>query len=206
MGEKTLLVSDLGIRFLDPNHGLQQAFVRAGLGYSFNKACMLQSGYAYFHTLSSRGVGTTKVSDEQRIWQLLILQQNWGRLMLEHRLRLEERLIAIAHLPNEDMDYRFQLRGGYRLKLTFPLNKPTILPGTCFLTLQSEYMQVLESARLSTDQLRVASGIGWQFSALTQGHIGYQRIVFWPDSYRQKGLSSLVVVSVSIKLKQGRKW
>jgi hypothetical protein len=129
---------------------LQQLLVRAGIGYNItenNNNLLL--GYAFIHSQKYVDTDEKEGSNEHRIFQQFITRQQFGRVFLQHRYRLEERFLT------DD----FQLRGRYALGIQIPFNKKTIEQGAVYLALSNELFINLQSPLF--DRNRLYGGVGY---------------------------------------------
>ncbi len=109
---------------------LQQLLLRTGIGYNLtenNNNILL--GYGFINSQrylpnSDQKVGT----DEHRIYQQFITRQNFGRVFVQHRYRLEERF-----LPDD-----FQMRFRYFLSFNVPINHKTMTNKTFYASAYNE--------------------------------------------------------------------
>ena len=94
---------------------LNQLILRTGIGYNLtenNNNILL--GYGFIQTQKYISNSDEKVgTNEHRVFQQFITRQNFGRIFMQHRYRIEERF-----LPND-----FQLRFRYFLSTNVPINK-----------------------------------------------------------------------------------
>lgn len=109
-------------------------------------------------------------NNEHRIWQQLSYKHSWGKILLDHRLRLEQRFIQRRTTDQEDnviyhgYDNR-QVRMRYRFMARMPLNNAEIVPGTWFLGVYDEaFISWGKSVTFhEPDQNRIFAGAGYQF-------------------------------------------
>lgn len=130
---------------------LQQLLVRTGISYNLtenNNNVLL--GYGFIHSKnylpnSDDKAGTT----EHRIYQQFITRQNFGRVFIQHRYRIEERF-----LPNN-----FRIRFRYFLSFNVPLNHKSMAANTIYL---SAYNEIFLNAQNSLfDRNRLYGAIGY---------------------------------------------
>jgi len=109
---------------------LQQLLLRTGLGYNLSENNNnLLLGYGFINSQSYLPNGDTKVgNNEHRIYQQFITRQNFSGVTLQHRYRVEERIL-------ED---DFQVRFRYLLGLNVPLNQKTMGDKTIYFSAYSE--------------------------------------------------------------------
>jgi Protein of unknown function (DUF2490) len=128
-----------------------QLLLRTGIGYNLsdnNNNILL--GYGFINTQKYIANTDEKSSfNEHRIYQQFITRQNFGRIFLQHRYRLEERF-----LPND-----FQMRFRYFLGLNIPINTKTLEKKTIYF---SSYNEVFVNAEKPLfDRNRLFAGLGY---------------------------------------------
>ena len=127
-----------------------QLLLRTGIGYNLtenNNNLLL--GYGFINT--QRYVANTdeKVnSNEHRIFQQFITRQNFGRIFLQHRYRIEERF-----LPDD-----FKLRFRYFLGVNIPINKKAMEKNAIYLSSYNEIFINAESPLFDRNRLYGALG------------------------------------------------
>lgn len=107
-----------------------QLLFRTGLGYNLsenNNNILL--GYCFINTKKYVPNSDLKTEiNEHRIYQQFITKQNFGRIFLQHRYRIEERFI----------ENDFQVRFRYFLSANVPINKKTIDKNAIYLSVYNE--------------------------------------------------------------------
>lgn len=109
---------------------LQQLLLRTGIGYTLtenNNNILL--GYGFINSQrylpnSDQKAGT----NEHRIYQQFITRQNFGRVFIQHRYRIEERF-----LPDD-----FQMRFRYFLSFNVPINSKVMVKNTVYGSVYNE--------------------------------------------------------------------
>jgi Protein of unknown function (DUF2490) len=142
---------------------LQQLLLRTGVGYNLTEANNnVLLGYAFINSQSYSPNSDSKVGiDEHRIYQQFITRQNFGRVFLQHRYRVEERF-----LPNI-----FKLRLRYFLSLNVPLNNSTMADKTFYLSAYNEiFMNTISPA---FDRYRLYGGLGYVVNKNFRVEAGY---------------------------------
>lgn len=130
---------------------LQQLLLRTGIGYNLtenNNNVLL--GYAFIH--SQRYLPNTNDkagTNEHRIYQQFITRQNFSRVFIQHRYRIEERF-----LPND-----FQVRFRYFLSLNVPVNNKTMDEKTLYASAYNEIF--INKDRPIFDRNRIYAGVGY---------------------------------------------
>jgi len=129
---------------------LEQLLIRTGIGYNLtenNNNILL--GYAYVNSKPYIAGTDEKTSTvENRIYQQYITRQNFGRVFIQHRYRLEERF-----LPKD-----FRMRFRYFLSLNIPIGKPTIAENTFYLSAYNELFVNFEKPVFDRDRVYAALG------------------------------------------------
>jgi Protein of unknown function (DUF2490) len=109
---------------------LQQLLLRTGISYNLtenNNNILL--GYGFIHSENYRpGTNDKTGTDEHRLYQQFITRQNFGRVFIQHRYRIEERF-----LPTD-----FQLRFRYFLAFNIPINKKLMDKNAVYLSAYNE--------------------------------------------------------------------
>ncbi len=130
---------------------LQQLIIRTGIGYNLtenNNNILL--GYGFINSQRYLPNSDQKVgSDEHRIYQQFITRQNFGRVFVQHRYRLEERF-----LPDD-----FQMRFRYFLALNVPINRKTMSDNTFYASVYNEFF--LNGQGTYFDRNRLYGALGY---------------------------------------------
>jgi hypothetical protein len=139
-----------------------QYFYRAGVNYYLPKNVMVTVGAVYLLSLPYGDYPDAGRTFERRIYQLVSLSQQFGRLSLTHRFIQDERWLR---MEGEDR-YLFQNRSRYRAQLKLALTKPKIDPGTLYALASDEiFMSYGENVAANVfNQNRLYGGLGYQFS------------------------------------------
>jgi hypothetical protein len=154
---------------------LQQLLLRTGLGFNLtenNNNVLL--GYAYILSENYEMGGQFKVSNhENRIYQQFLTKQQFGRLYLQHRYRVEERFL-------ED---KFLMRFRYGLSLNIPITAQTMSKGTVYLVASDELF--IHTNSPAFDRNRLYGGIGYVISGNLRCEAGLIRQTL-ENSYRDQ--------------------
>jgi hypothetical protein len=130
---------------------LQQLLLRTGIGYNLaenNNNVLL--GYAFINSQRYLPDSDDKAgTNEHRIYQHFITRQNFSRVFIQHRYRIEERF-----LPND-----FQVRFRYFLSLNVPINNKTMTDKTFYASAYNEIFLNLDSPIF--DRNRIYAGLGY---------------------------------------------
>ncbi len=158
----------------------EQVFIRSGINYHVNNQLIISSGYAHINNFSFEKIYFSGIqSAENRFWQQLLVKQNFGRLYLDHRFRLEERWMKIKN----GTDYFNRLR--YFVKLTIPINHLVITKNTFFVSAFNEAFINITDKQF--DRNRLCGSLGYQFNATTGLQLGFlsQTTNFFSKNYIQ---------------------
>lgn len=133
---------------------LEQLLLRTGIGYNLtenNNNILL--GYAYVHSEPYvAGTDDKLETDEHRIFQQFITKQQFGRVYIQHRYRVEERFL------NDDFKMRFR----YFVSLNIPINKKEMEKNAIYASAYNEIF--LNTEQNQFDRNRLYGGIGYCFS------------------------------------------
>lgn len=133
---------------------LEQLLVRTGIGYNLSENNNnLLLGYSYIHSEPYiAGTDEKLNTNEHRIFQQFITKQQFGRVILQHRYRFEQRFV-------ED-DFKMRIR--YFLSLNFPINKKLMDKNAIYVSAYNEIFINTESSYFDRD--RIYGGLGYCFS------------------------------------------
>jgi Protein of unknown function (DUF2490) len=116
----------LEAQFRRTNGGLapQQLLLRPGVNDTMNSHLMLTGGYAYVRTSRYGGFPSTAAFPENRFFEQALIKHNVGKIGIQHRLRLEQRLVGSVPGPDADVEswetrnrFRYMLRGDIPLPI-----------------------------------------------------------------------------------------
>lgn len=158
---------------------LQQLLLRTGIGYNLsdnNNNILL--GYAYVYSENYIGETDQKNStEEHRIYQQFLTRQNFKRLALLHRYRLEERFI------NDDTEVRFR----YALSILLPITKPSLSKGALYGIVTDEIF--INAKGPAFDRNRFYTGIGYVFHKNFRAEAGWMIQTLEPSERKQFQIS-----------------
>lgn len=164
----------------------QQWFVRPSVDYQFTKQFSGSIGYSHYNTYVYGDPAINKTNiPENHVWIQGTYVHNTGDLKFTHRLRDENRFVAIAKYDAiagdysiDRYDYRNRLR--YMLLVNYPLLKKdnqTKLSG--FLG-DELFLNIGENAgKTLFNQNRIIAGIGYHFNAQHQMQLSYIHQNIW---------------------------
>lgn len=131
-----------------------QLLLRTGIGYNLtedNNNLLL--GYGFINTQKYIPNSDEKTdTNEHRIYQQFITKQKIGRVLVQHRYRIEERFLA-----ND-----FQMRFRYFLGINIPINKKTLEKNAIYLSAYNELFINSESPVF--DRNRLYGALGFVFN------------------------------------------
>ena len=142
---------------------LQQLLLRTGVGYNLSENNNnLLFGYAFVNSQRYLTNSSNKIaSNEHRLYQQFVTRQNFGRVFVQHRYRVEERF-----LKDE-----FQMRFRYFLSLNVPLNNKTMIKNTCYL---SAYDEIFINGQNSLfDRNRLYGALGYVINKNIRVELGF---------------------------------
>ncbi|MFL6448025.1 MAG: DUF2490 domain-containing protein [Bryobacteraceae bacterium] len=122
----------LEAQFRRTNGGLapQQLLLRPAVNYTINSHLMLTGGYGYVRTSRYGDFPPAAAFPEHRLFEQALIKHKWGVLGIQHRLRLEQRLVGSVPAPDADVEswqtrnrFRYMLRGDIPLPFGSPGNR-----------------------------------------------------------------------------------
>jgi Protein of unknown function (DUF2490) len=141
---------------------LEQLVLRTGIGHDLtehNNNVML--GFAYIYSERYPSGSDKKISaNEFRIFQQFITRENYGRIFLLHRYRIEERFFP------KETDVRFR----YFLRLNIPLTSKAMSKNTLYLSAYNEIF--LNAEKPVFDQDRVYGALGYVINKNIRTELG----------------------------------
>jgi hypothetical protein len=141
---------------------LQQLLLRTGVGYNLtenNNNILL--GYGYIHSQNYTNSTSKTQSNEHRLFQQFITRQNFKRVFMQHRYRIEERFLQA----------NFQVRFRYFMGLNVPINKPTMQPKAIYASMYNEIFLNAQSAIF--DRNRLYGALGFVYNKNTKIEVGF---------------------------------
>lgn len=144
----------------------EQLLLRFGLNYHFDPSLLFTAGYARVATsTTSDSFSYDELTQEDRLWQQILLKSNIKRVFFEHRYRFEQRWISNSTSNN------FKTRLRYLFRITVPLNSKQIEPGVVFASFYNEVF--IHPYALPFDRNRVYLAAGYQFNKILSMQVGY---------------------------------
>ncbi len=155
--------NEVQYRSYDFKGDLQQLLLRTGLGYNLSESNNnLLAGYGFIRTENYiPGTENKTGVDEHRIFQQFITRQQFGRVFLQHRYRVEERIFKD--------DFRMRFR--YFLAVNIPLNRNTMSARTLYLSGYNEAFLNAESPIF--DRNRLYGALGYVINKNVKLEVGF---------------------------------
>jgi hypothetical protein len=133
-------------RFFKEEEAKSQFLIRNGIGYNFNPQNNLTLGYAFISSWESH------TKPEHRAYQQFMTKQRFGKTLLLHRYRLEQRFLE------DDLTWRWR----YFLAAYYAINNDEVIAKTFYLSAYNEIFLVHEQRAF--DQNRLYGGLGYAFT------------------------------------------
>ncbi len=147
---------------------LEQLVLRTGIGYNLtenNNNVLL--GFAYIYSEPYIPNTNQKTSNNTyTIFQQFITRQNFGRVFILHRYRIEERF-----LPD-----KFAMRFRYFLSLNIPVTNKIMSPKTLYVSAYNEIFLNGETPVFNQD--RVYGALGWVINKNLRTELGAMTQIF----------------------------
>lgn len=149
-------------------HQPQQNLARVGLVRTLTDRVQVSMGYTNFQSFRYGDHPDVKgrPEPEHRLYQDITLSDKLGRVGLEHRVRLEQRLLGNRDATGQGsvQDWEYQNRIRYQLSATFPLRGSTLDDGEFYVNAFDELFigfgrNVEENV---FNQNRLSAGLGYQ--------------------------------------------
>jgi hypothetical protein len=149
----------------------QQSMPRAGIQYHFNKDVSVMAGYAYAVTYPYGDYPSNPLhpTPEHRIFEQLSWNDNRGRISLNHRMRLEQRLHGKVSATNPEYEitgWNYTNRFRYQLRIAMPLSRKEMQDKTLYAAAYDEiFIGFGEKVNQNVfDQNRSGLLLGYQFN------------------------------------------
>jgi len=173
-------------RFAQNFQPMQHQFRTAVEIYPSKKFAVVPFGYVYTWNYLYGKQPASVVNNEHRLYQQIVYHHRLSKLVVQHRLRMEERFIQDHFIASDGTmagsrydDVRYRLR--YRLLANLPLNNPNMEPKTWYISMWDEVFVSWGKPVTyhEPDQNRIFVGLGYQFTKLVSLQAGplYQVIV-----------------------------
>lgn len=166
ISEKVSITTYAELRLYELTDNLHIGLGLLGLNYNFSP--ILTGTLGYFR-LNIDNTFEDLVEEnnikENRIFEQLTLKNSIGKVILNHRYRLEHRFLNFANKPND-----FQQRMRYRIQAIIPLSK------TVFLNVYDEIIMNLQKKAFSQNRMHAA--LGYKFNKNLNVQMGYLKQSF----------------------------
>jgi long-subunit fatty acid transport protein len=183
---------DCGLRRTEWLNKWSQILVRPGITYNLRENVSITAGFAWFDHFSG-----SLARKEWRGWQQLLFTENYGRLKVSHRLRVEQRFNQTVENNRLTDVYRYNTRYRYHLSVQMPLNKRSLQDRTLYIGLSDEVM--INSGREIIynyfDQNRAAVGLGYKWSEKLNVSICYMNDFIQRNQARTFENNNVIVIN-----------
>lgn len=135
IAEKLSIHTEAQFRYYEMTDNFNQMLLRTGLNYHINDKYTVTAGYGFIETDGRfEEFPNEPNASEHRIFEQLVINNHWGKVNLNHRYRIEQRVL------NNAGDNDFQNRIRYRLQVSYPLSDIFYIDvyDEVFLNLQNE--------------------------------------------------------------------
>ncbi|RYD55385.1 MAG: DUF2490 domain-containing protein [Sphingobacteriales bacterium] len=165
------LHTELQLRRHDVISDPQQLLLRTGINYNLSPRAMATLGYAFVETYPYGDYPAATAFPEHRIYQQLLLKDQYGIAALQHRFRLEQRWITFANQPSAI----YLNRARYMFRTNIALAGKTIDKGELYIGLYDEIFINFGKnvAKNVYDQNRLYLALGYKASAAMALEAGY---------------------------------
>ncbi|HEY0029702.1 MAG TPA: DUF2490 domain-containing protein [Bacteroidia bacterium] len=202
LNEKWSVYFDVGLRRSEWLNKWSQTLIRPGLTFHLNKDVSITAGAAYFNHYAE-----SCVRPEYRGWEQLLFTKSFGRFLISHRLRAEQRFNRVVE-ANEVLDeFKYNNRYRYQLGLQLALNKSVIEDRTVYLSFADEIM--LNSGREIAynyfDQNRLSIGLGYKWTDLFNLTVSYMNVFIHKSQPATYEKNNVLVINVYHKFNLVRK-
>lgn len=168
----------------------QQSLARVGIDYYQNPNITFTVGYASIISYPYGDQAINHQSHENRIWEQVNLKAKYGRFDLQHRYRIEQRMIdnwsnSTGSFVQGKDNYRNRVR--YRIMVNVPLSRKEMANNTLFLNVNDEVFLGFGKgiAKNILDQNRFITSLGWRFNPNFNIQLGYlNQMVFKTDGIK----------------------
>ena len=156
----------------------QQSLLRVGLDYHLNSNAFVSAGYGSIITFQYGDMPVNHQFNEHRIWEQFTQKSTIGRVDIQHRYRLEQRILdnymkSGGEYSKDGTVFRNRVR--YRALAFIPLNHNSMSDNTLFLNVNDEvflgFGQGIGTNILDQNRLQLA--LGWKFNSKCMVQAGY---------------------------------
>ncbi len=175
ISKKLNLWSEVQYRNYNVIGDIEQLLLRTGIGYNLsedNNNLLLGYGFIQSHKYDNTNWQKSK-TEEHRIFQQFITKQKFNSFFIQHRYRIEERI-----LEND-----FKLRFRYFLSINKPINKKALEEKAIYF---SAYNEIFINDRNSLfDRNRLYGGLGYCLNKYMRLELGYMSQMFEGNNRNQ---------------------
>lgn len=179
LSEKISIHGDAQLRSTDDWEQTQALLLRTGINYHINKKFVVSAGYAFVH--NKRMINSVAgFADEHRIWEQLIYNHKIKTVVVQHRLRFEQRFIPKVAVVNNELDtydHAFGTRVRYFIRNIIPIKKQATFTNGVFAAVQNEvFVNATNKSAVNNkffDQNRFYLAVGYRVSPKFDIETGY---------------------------------
>jgi hypothetical protein len=171
----------------------QQSLARIGIDYRVKDNVIVSGGYGHIVTYPYGDFPVAATFIEHRAWEQLMLSHHSGRVIFQHRYRLEQRWLEnMIKTPTQSYTrdgFLYSNRFRYKFTLTIPLNKAKISQGSVFTVLYDEpFLSFGKNIKYNIfDQNRLYAAVGYQLNSHANIQAGYlNQIILKPAGNKQE--------------------
>lgn len=171
----------------------QQSLARIGMDYRIKDNVILSGGYGHIVTYPYGDFPVQTAFTEHRTWEQLILSHNSGRLIFQHRYRLEQRWHEnMIETPTQSYvrnGFLYSNRFRYKFTATISINKAKLSKGSVFAAFYDEpFINFGKNVKYNIfDQNRFYAAIGYQVNTFANFQAGYlNQIIIKPTGKKQE--------------------
>lgn len=135
--------------------------VKGGVSYNFTNNFSTLIGTGRYTTYNYKDVDAGATVKENRLWEQFTLLAYLDRIKLENRVRIEQRWL--------NGDYRNRFR--YRLNALVPINHPTFIANTAFVSVFDEVF--FNNDAPNFERNRISATAGYQFTKAISLQVGW---------------------------------
>ncbi|RDC61718.1 DUF2490 domain-containing protein [Adhaeribacter pallidiroseus] len=180
ISEKWQIHTEYQWRRIDFIKSWQQSLARLGVAYQISPQIKLGGGYTAFITFPYGEYPTADTGEpfpERRLHQDVQLSDTIGKVLLQHRFRLEQRWIGqLQENTGKDVQsWEYQNRIRYQIALTVPLQGRTLDSQEWYLNFFDELFIGFGKnvGQNIFNQNRISGGLGYQFTDDFQLELNY---------------------------------
>lgn len=168
----------------------QQSLVRTGVNYQVHPRIQVRLGYAWIETFNYGSLPLNRYGKdftEHRLYQMAILNDQVGRVELQHRLTLEQRWIGVYgdSTASKESDYVYANRARYMLRMQMPLGKEKMEDHTWYAAVYDEiFIGFGKNVNAAVfDQNRIGLLLGYRFNRDFRLEAGYLNQILQAGRY-----------------------